>query len=403
MSIGISAWLWLLTAVMVPFVIHLWSRKSGQPKILPTFRFLPEKSIAMASRIQLHEVALLLLRMVLILLVALLLAGLFIDKDQRTANSVKLTEHELASSDEWVGEDVLEIMVPSERIDKLGWWALLQQAEYKYRPDLIITEGGLTADRFKGELPALSADLDWIPRELPGENSQVVWAGVENSSYGYVQKRSELMVKNTIEESAEPDASAADPLELIIRSDAEQGIKIGFEAAAKLWKIPSSESDLPNGRLAVARFGDREVSLDSDESQNRVHMNMMPGPQFGISIPVTVPDTGQTINRSERLTANGQMNVLELKQSNGFVLKATPETAYAHWFYAGVAHQLLKTAAGIDETIGPDISEEQRQPVRKGESVRVGLIQKESAADILLFLILIVWAAERILSNRRGM
>jgi len=405
MSIGITAWLWLIAAALIPLIIHLWSRKSGQPKILPTFRFLPEKSIARASRIQLHEITLLLLRIALILLIALLLAGLFFDIDQEVANSVKLSESESEYSEEWIGEDVLEIMVPSERIDRLGWWMILEQVEYEYRPDLIITEGRLTADRFTGELPELSADLEWIPFELPGENRQAVWAGVENSRYEYVQRRSELLIESTIAESAEPDESEATaaPFELVIRSDTDPVIKRGFEAAANLWKINISEADLPYGRLANVRLGDREVSLFSDESPGRVQDKLKPGPQFGITIPVTMSDTIQTANSSGRLIDGGQVQVLELKQPNELVLKATPNPAYAHWFYAGVAHQLLKTAAGIDETLAPEVREDQRKPISVEAPVRAGLIRKESATNILLFLILIAWAAERILSNRRGM
>ena len=92
MSIGATIWLWMLAAAVIPLIIHLWSRKSGQPKMLPTFRFLPEKNIARASRIELHEKTLLLLRILLILLITLLLAGLFFETSPRFAASVKLTE-----------------------------------------------------------------------------------------------------------------------------------------------------------------------------------------------------------------------------------------------------------------------------------------------------------------------
>jgi len=57
----------------------------------------------------------------------------------------------------------------------------------------------------------------------------------------------------------------------------------------------------------------------------------------------------------------------------------------------------------IDHDLHPELTNEQRQPLIREQPVKAGLTEKESAGPILLILILLVWAGERTLSNRRGM
>lgn len=405
MSIGITAWLWILAAAVIPLLIHLWSRKSGQPKMLPTFRFLPEKSIARASRIELHEKLLLLLRIALITLIAFLLAGLFFDRPQRTAQTVKLTEHETESSEEWGGDDILEIIISSQQIDRLGWWHLLEQVDYEYRPNLIITEGRLTSDRFTGELPELSAELEWNPIELPAEIQSATWNGADDRKFEYVQQRTDGFVDNRIVPLSEGVDSLAggSSLRVLISSDTDSNFKSGFETAAELWNIELTEADLPSGQLADIRFDDREIRLFSESSAAQVQMQLSPGPQFGVEIPVMVSDSIHAENDQMRRFDGNRKSVVFEKGQNEFVLQSTPDAAYAHWFYAGVGHQLLKEAAGIDDMHYPEVSDDKRQPIRIEEPARAGVGRKEPATNILLLCLLLVWAAERILSNRRGM
>lgn len=405
MSIGITAWLWILAASVVPLLIHLWSRKSGQPKMLPTFRFLPEKSIARASRIELHEVLLLLLRVALITLLAFLLAGLFFDRHQRTAQTVKVTEHETESSEEWVGDDILEIKIPSQHIDRVGWWHLLEQVDYDHRPDLIITEGRLNADRFTGELPELSAELEWNPIELPADIQSATWTGADDRKFEYVQQRTDIQVDNRISPLSEDVDSLAggNLFRVLISSDTDSNFKRGFETVEELWNIELSEADLPSGQLANIRFDGKEIRLFSESSADQGQMQLRPGPQFGVEIPVMVSDSIHGVNNQMRRIDGNRKSVVFEKGQNEFVLQGTPDAAYAHWFYVGVGHQLLKEAAGIDETHYPEVSDDQRQPIRIEEPARAGVVRKEPATNILLLCLLLVWAAERILSNRRGM
>ncbi len=406
MSIGATVWLWMLAAAVLPLIIHLWSRKSGQPKMLPTFRFLPDKNIARASRIELHEKTLLFLRILLILLITLLLAGLFIETNPRFAASVKLTESESVASGEWVGDDVLEINIPSKRIEEVGWWRILEQIEYDYRPDLVVVEGRLTADRFTGRLPELSAELEWIPTELPAEVRGPEWFGTEDLRYEYVQQRSDMRVENIVVEVSETAGSASDDnsFRLTISSDAGPEIKSGFLSAANFWNTGMTESELPPDVIARARFGERQMSLYSAQfSDYEATTQLNPGAQFGVSLSADLSDSTLPGSYLERRPGDDQPGILEIRNDDELVLQATPDKAVAGWYYAGVAHQLLKAAAGIDDTAEPELSPEQRSPLVVNEPVTATTLQKKAATHTMLFLLLIVWAAERILSNRRGM
>lgn len=400
MSLGVISWLWVMAAAAVPVIIHLWSRKSGKPKMLPTFRFLPEKSIARASRIELHEKTLLFLRIVLILLISLLLAGLFFDSDLPKFSSVKMTESEAGITQSNENENILELHIPTERIDRLGWFHLVEQVAYDFNPDLIVVEGGLTANRFTGKLPELSADIEWVAAYLPDTLKGGSWRGADNSLYSFIQIRTDSLIQSIIEPANEESVeNEPDGLALTINSNLNSAQKTGFEQAAVLWKVEMTEADLSPEMIAEVQYGDKKNRLDGANLQNPSKEYLMAGPDFGIQLPVSVKDSmyADRMNMSLKETAIYHLN------DEGFQLTSVPDEPYAEWFYAGVAHQLLKTAVDIDDGLSPELTNEQRQPLVREQSFRAGISEKESAAPLLLVLILLVWAAERMLSNRRGM
>jgi hypothetical protein len=68
-------WLWAITAVTVPLVIHLWNIREGRTLKVGSIALLTETARSQARSIRLSELLLLLLRCLLIILIALLLAG----------------------------------------------------------------------------------------------------------------------------------------------------------------------------------------------------------------------------------------------------------------------------------------------------------------------------------------
>src|SRR5690606_31873789 len=77
------AWLWALLGMLVPIAIHLLSRKEGKVIPMGSTRFLSETSTSKFRSIKLNEVALLLLRCLLIALLVFFLAGVTIRSSQR--------------------------------------------------------------------------------------------------------------------------------------------------------------------------------------------------------------------------------------------------------------------------------------------------------------------------------
>jgi len=161
---------------------------------------------------------------------------------------------------------------------------------------------------------------------------------------------------------------------------------------------------LPPDVIAWARFGERQMSLYSAQfSDYEATTQLNPGAQFGVSLSADLSDSTLPGSYSEWRPGDDQPGILEIRNDDELVLQATPDKAVAGWYYAGVAHQLLKAAAGIDDTAEPELTADQRSPLVVNEPVTATTLQKKAATHTMLFLLLIVWAAERILSNRRGM
>ena len=198
----------------------------------------------------------------------------------------------------------LKSTCPSKRIEEVGWWRILEQIEYDYRPDLVVVEGRLTADRFTGRLPELSAELEWIPTELSSEVRGPEWFGTEDLRYEYVQQRSDMRIENRVREVSETAGTAADEnsFRLTISSDAGSEIKSGFLSAANFWNIGMTDRELPPDVIARARFGERQVSLYSAQfSDYEATTQLNPGAQFGVSVRVDLSDS--TLLRSNSETA----------------------------------------------------------------------------------------------------
>ena len=403
MSLGATIWLWMLAAVVIPIAIHLWSRKSGQPKMLPTFRFLPEKSVARASRIELHERGLLLLRLLLIVLITLLLVGLFVDTERGSFDSVVLSESDSNTTEHSQNGNILEVQLPKEKIDNLGWFHLINQYHYDYRPGLMVVDGALTAERFHGNLPQITADVQWNGRELTAEKELARWIGAENMVYVLQQKRSAQGVETEILPLPDTFSDSLAPLQILINSNAKTALDNGFRQAASLWNIGIEEQILAEGEVAVITYGEQSVRLTESVSPKTGQYKVAPGASFGIELSLNVAETRSFEQERQRFLRQPDDNVLEETENGDLRLNVEPEPAYAEWFYAGVAHQLLKIAVGIEETMEPELTSGQREPLDEATESGSGWVQNRSASTKLLVLLLVVWAGERFLSNRRGM
>lgn len=74
MSFFNSAWLWAATAIVIPIAIHLWNARKGKPMPWATIQFLQEKENQTSRGLQLDHILLLVLRCLIIIIIAFLLA-----------------------------------------------------------------------------------------------------------------------------------------------------------------------------------------------------------------------------------------------------------------------------------------------------------------------------------------
>ncbi len=74
MSFSNSAWLWAAAAIAIPVAIHLWNARKGKPMPWATIQFLQEKENQTSRGFQLDHLLLLVLRCLILIIVAFLLA-----------------------------------------------------------------------------------------------------------------------------------------------------------------------------------------------------------------------------------------------------------------------------------------------------------------------------------------
>lgn len=74
MSFFNSAWLWAATAIAIPIAIHLWNARKGKPMPWATIQFLQEKENQTSRGLQLDHILLLVLRCLILIIIAFLLA-----------------------------------------------------------------------------------------------------------------------------------------------------------------------------------------------------------------------------------------------------------------------------------------------------------------------------------------
>ena len=373
MMFGAPVWFWLLTAIAIPVAVHLWNRRSGKPRILGTFRFLPERSFAKAGRIELHEVPLLLLRMIIILLLVLILAGLFFPNESEKAETVKITETTGESSKELTGAGILELKIPGKRIDEIGWWRIFEQVEYDHRPDMIIASGGTGLNRFSGKRPQLNAIVEWTDEIQPSD----------------------------------PEAGNTEALNfrLTVRENLESTRKQGFRFTADLWDAEFSEEPLSGNRLAVLYAGDEEYHLAEIELGSEKSDYLGAGPVTGVRISLNLFDDTQTAPNAILYSAETRTPVIWQDPDNEqrLWLNAEPEMELDAWFYSATAQHLFRLAAEPGRAEFPEPASLQRYPLERTEEIRTGLKEKTSAVTWLFILLLICWATERKLAPQKEM
>ena len=410
MILGTPIWLWLGLAVIIPVLIHLWNKRSGRPRLLGTFRFLPEESFASAKRIELHEISLMLVRMLIVLLLTLLLAGLFLEDEFEGVERIIISENpdgEFTSDEE---EDGIPLVtVSSKEVLQKGWWNILEQIEYREQPEWVTIRGDLSEAHFRGVRPSSDAVINWEPLDslYTNELTLAVWQLGDEQYRALIQQRTETGIETFIEDvtSSEIQNSGVEVIDgprFILNPENKEGINLGLEYAADRWEIEMEEQ--PMKELAQLEFGGRMIRLilETQELGGRdlIEANRI----FGISIPVKEMRAVAQPQKEILTTRNGNTPFLYVDINGNMVVNGTIEQELQSWVYAGIAQRLFIEAFGADHILSPELIGPQRDLATLASSERGPVPTEQRSSQLwLMGLLACCWLFERWLAPKRGM
>ena len=172
-------WLWGLTGLLIPIGIHLLSRKEGKVIKFGSLRHLEESHTKQSINVRLNEVALLIIRCVLIFLVVMLLCELKINlfqsqKDQWLILEQGL-EHDpaivsLIDSLERKGFEVKSMTkgFPNTSVQSAepfaNYWEMIHHLPLESLDKVISVSYNLSS-KFRGKRIALPENVTWISKE----------------------------------------------------------------------------------------------------------------------------------------------------------------------------------------------------------------------------------------------
>lgn len=410
MILGTSIWLWMALAVVIPILVHLWNKKSGRPRLLGTFRFLPEESFASAKRIELHEIPLMLIRMLIVLLLTLLLAGLFLEDEVEGIDRVIITETNAyePALDEMEGE-TLTIGIPSEEVEKKGWWNVLEEVDYRERPERITIRGNLSEKHFLGNRPISNTMISWevLDSLYTDELTLAVWKHSNEQNRALIQRRTEFGIQTFIEGVTPSDIRISgmevlEELRLILNPENEEVINVGLEYAANTWEVEVQEQSMTD--LARLEFGDQTIRLIQEKEELGERDLIEANRTFGISLSVTGMRTDVQLQKEILTTRNDRIPFFYVDENGNMIINGTVQQELKSWVYAGIAQQFFIEAFGVDEILTPELIEAQRAPANVTLSDRTSIPGEQRSAQLwLMGLLAVSWLLERWLAPGRGM
>lgn len=185
MQLTQSAWLWGLVALAIPVSIHLLSRKEGRVVPVGSLRHLRETTSQQFRGIKLNEYLLLALRILLLILFVLLLAGLFWKNSERQSwvvvdRNLQQDARAMAWADSLADKGYewrwLETDFPkrdkSKNTSARNNWQLVKQLHTQHLQHAVVLSSSLLSE-FTGEYNPLGPHIDWHVVELSSRKENV--------------------------------------------------------------------------------------------------------------------------------------------------------------------------------------------------------------------------------------
>ncbi|MCK0107758.1 BatA domain-containing protein [Flavobacteriaceae bacterium S0825] len=192
-------YLWALLGLLIPIVIHLWSKKEGKTIKIGSIQLLSEADSKQNSSIKLNELILLLIRMLLIALVVLIIAQPQIKKDFENTKLTYLVEPSLLNNksitnilDTITANSSIKLLqrgfpelnlsnIPNEGITTPNYWQLTQEIDDLHSDSIIVFTNGLLKG-LKGKRPIINTNVDWIIIDNGATTENIIKATKKNES-----------------------------------------------------------------------------------------------------------------------------------------------------------------------------------------------------------------------------
>ncbi|TSE07276.1 BatA domain-containing protein [Aquimarina algiphila] len=186
-------YLWALLGLLVPIAIHLWSKKEGKTIKIGSIKLLDESDSKQTSSIQINELWLLVLRLVLLSVLIIIIAGPQIKKKVSTIPITYIFESSLLQYEEIYtildtieeGESLrmLQTDFPELQKDQLdsvdikvpNYWQLAKEMETLETDSIVVFTNGFRSG-IKGIRPKVNKDVNWVILDLEKPFDQPIGA-----------------------------------------------------------------------------------------------------------------------------------------------------------------------------------------------------------------------------------
>lgn len=261
-------WLAALGALAVPLAIHLWSHRARRPIRVGSIRLLSGIPPAARRAVRLRDPWLLALRLALLAALALSLADPYwAPRSPRPGtwallNTEALADRALIDSLRDAGAELrlLEAGLPPLTGLDGRWlmadgrvphyWSLLSEADRIAPPGVrFVVAAPLTADRFRGSRPAISAPVTW--REVPAVAARVASAAAAPPRRVVIladaaHRDDARYVEAAIRAAAQATGLAAD----VTRGSPQDAAALIAEADWVMWLAAAGDSPATSGPVA---------------------------------------------------------------------------------------------------------------------------------------------------------
>ncbi|WKV11627.1 BatA domain-containing protein [Marivirga harenae] len=159
--------LWGLTALIIPIIIHLWSKNKTREIAFGSIRFLKESSTLQSKRIQFSELPLLLLRLLILVLLVMLLARWFTLEEVEKQKALLLGEG-IEVPQAFADNKDLMVLNTSPNHDTGNHWYFLERiAQENPEIDSLVYINNFKNTDFTGAIPKLNFNVEFISADNP--------------------------------------------------------------------------------------------------------------------------------------------------------------------------------------------------------------------------------------------